>query len=43
MPNHLYQKIVYKLVSQFVVFPIYKMIFKGQLIGKENIPKKVLS
>ena len=41
MKNDSYQKLIYKLVSQFIVFPIYKFIFRGRLIGKENIPKKV--
>ncbi len=40
MKKDFYQKIIYKLVSQFLVFPIYKFLFKGHLIGKENIPKK---
>ena len=40
MKNDFYQKIIYKLVSIFGVFPIYKFVFKGRLIGKENIPKK---
>jgi len=40
MKNDFYQKIIYKLVSIFGVFPIYKFVFKGRLIGKENIPKQ---
>ncbi len=40
MNNDFCQKLIYKLVSQFIVFPIYKFVFKGQLIGKENIPQK---
>ena len=40
MKNDIYQKFIYKLVSQIIVFPIYKFIFKGQLIGRENIPQK---
>ena len=39
MRSEFYQKIVYKLVSQLIVFPIYKFIFKGNLIGRENIPQ----
>ena len=39
MKNYFYQKFIYKLVSRFVVFPIYKILFRGFLIGKENIPK----
>jgi len=41
MKNDSYQKLIYKLVSQLIVFPIYKFIFKGQLIGKENIPENM--
>ena len=40
MENKFYQKLTYKIVSNFLVFPIYKYIFKGLLIGKENIPQK---
>ena len=40
MKNYFYQKFVYQLVSQFIIFPIYKLIFRGHLIGKENIPKQ---
>ena len=40
MKNYFYQKFVYQLVSQFIIFPIYKLIFRGHLIGKENIPQK---
>ena len=40
MKNYFLQKLTYKLVSQLIVFPIYKIIFKGRLIGKENIPKE---
>tara|TARA_B100002051_G_C16648497_1_gene592608 strand:+ start:97 stop:717 length:621 start_codon:yes stop_codon:yes gene_type:complete len=40
MKRYFYQKLVYKLVSQVIVFPIYKLIFRGHLIGRENIPKK---
>ena len=39
MKNDFFQKLVYKLVSQIFVFPIYKFIFKGHLIGKQNIPQ----
>ncbi len=38
--NYLFQKLIYKFVSVFIVFPIYKFIFRGTLIGRENIPKK---
>ena len=40
MNSYIFQKVIYKLVSKFIVFPIYKLIFKGYLIGKENIPQK---
>ena len=40
MKNDFYQKLIYKLVSLLIVLPIYKFIFKGYLIGKENIPQK---
>ena len=38
MKNYFFQKLVYQFVSYVVVFPIYKFIFKGNLVGKENIP-----
>tara|TARA_Y100001970_G_C14136769_1_gene804716 strand:- start:672 stop:1292 length:621 start_codon:yes stop_codon:yes gene_type:complete len=41
MKNDFYQNLTYKFVSQCLVFPIYKFIFRGRLIGKENIPQKV--
>ena len=41
MNNNFYQKIIYKLVSQLVVFPVYKFVFRGQLLGEENIPQNV--
>ena len=40
MENYIFQKLIYQLVSKFFVFPIYKFIFRGHLLGKENIPKK---
>ena len=40
MKSYFYQKLIYQLVSQVVVFPIYKFIFRGKLIGRENIPQK---
>ena len=39
MKNDFYQKLTYKFVSLFFVLPIYKFIFRGYLIGKENIPQ----
>ena len=40
MKNHIIQKLIYELVSKLFVFPIYKIVFKGQLIGRDNIPQK---
>ena len=40
MKNDLFQKIIYQLVSKLLVFPIYKFVFRGYLIGRENIPQK---
>ena len=40
MKSYFYQKLIYQLVSQVVIFPIYKFIFRGKLIGRENIPQK---
>jgi len=40
MKNHIIQKLIYELVSKFFVFPIYKFVFKGHLIGRDNIPQK---
>ena len=40
MKKDFYRKLIYRLVSQIIVFPIYRFVFKGQLIGKENIPQK---
>ena len=39
MKNNFFQKLIYQLVSKFFVLPIYKFVFKGHLIGRENIPK----
>ena len=39
MKKHAIQKIIYELVSKLFVFPIYKFVFKGHLIGKGNIPQ----
>tara|TARA_S200000501_G_C20859604_1_gene759159 strand:- start:2163 stop:2783 length:621 start_codon:yes stop_codon:yes gene_type:complete len=40
MKSTFYQKIIYQFVSQVIIFPIYKLLFRGTLIGRENIPKK---
>ena len=40
MEKDILQKIIYELVSKFFVLPIYKFVFKGNLIGRDNIPQK---
>ena len=40
MKNYVFQKLIYQLVSKLLVFPIYKFVFRGYLIGRENIPQK---
>ena len=40
MRSYFYQKLIYQLVSYVIIFPIYKVIFRGILIGRENIPQK---
>jgi len=40
MKNDVFQKLIYQLVSKLLVFPIYKFVFRGSLIGRENIPQK---
>ena len=40
MEKDIIQKIIYELVSKLFVLPIYKFLFKGNLIGRENIPQK---
>ena len=40
MRNDFFQKLIYQLVSKLFVLPIYKFVFRGHLIGRENIPQK---
>ena len=40
MEKDIIQKVIYELVSKLFVLPIYKCVFKGHLIGRENIPQK---
>ena len=40
MKNDVFQKLIYQLVSKLLVFPIYKFVLRGFLIGRENIPQK---
>ena len=38
--KNVFQKLIYQFVSKVFVLPIYKLILKGHLIGRENIPQK---
>ena len=40
MDNDIFQKLIYQLVSNFFVLPIYKFVFQCHLRGEENIPQK---
>ena len=40
MKNEIFQKLIYQLVSKLFVLPVYKFVFKGQLVGRENIPQR---
>ena len=40
MKNDIFQKLIYQLVSKLFVLPIYNFLFRGHLIGRENIPQK---
>ncbi len=39
MKNHTFQQLIYEIVSKLFIFPIYKFVFKGHLIGRDNIPQ----
>ena len=39
MNNLFIQKLIYKFVSLVIVFPVFKFLFRGKLVGKNNIPK----
>ena len=39
MNSSFFQKVIYKLVSLFFDYPIYRLIFRGNVIGANNIPK----
>jgi 1-acyl-sn-glycerol-3-phosphate acyltransferase len=39
MKNDLFQRLIYQFISNVFVLPIYKFLFKGQLIGRENVPQ----
>ena len=38
MNNLIFEKIVYKFVSICIVFPVFRFLFRGCLIGAHNIP-----
>ncbi len=40
MKNDVFQKLIYQIVSKIFVLPIYKFVFRGHLLGRENIPQK---
>ena len=40
MKNDVFQKLIYQIVSKLFVLPIYKFVFRGHLLGRENIPQK---
>ena len=40
MEKDIIQKLIYEVVSKVFVLPIYKFVFKGNLIGREHIPQK---
>ena len=40
MKNDVFQTLIYQVVSKLFVLPIYKFVFRGHLIGRENIPQK---
>ena len=40
MKNDIFQKLIYQLVSNLFVLPIYKLVFRGHLIGRENSPQE---
>ena len=39
MNKHYREKIIYRIVSYLFVFPIFRFVFRGSVIGLENIPK----
>ena len=39
MKNDIFRRLIYQFVSKIFVLPIYKFIFKGHLVGRENIPQ----
>lgn len=39
MKDRFTQKIIYNFVSYVLVYPVFRFIFRGKVIGLENIPK----
>ena len=39
MKDRFTQKMIYKFVSYILVYPVFRFIFRGKVIGLENIPK----
>ena len=39
MNNLILENIVYKFVSFCIVFPVFRLVFRGYLVGAHNIPK----
>ena len=38
MNNLIFEKLVYKFVSICLVFPVFRLLFRGYLVGAHNIP-----
>ena len=38
MNNLIFEKIVYQFVSRFIVMPVFRILFRGYLVGAHNIP-----
>ena len=39
MKKEFIHRLIYKFVSLIIVFPVYKFIFRGKLVGIDNLPK----
>jgi len=39
MKKEFIHRLIYNFVSLIIVFPVYKFIFRGELIGIDNLPK----
>ena len=38
MSNLFLNKIIYQFISKIIVFPVFKFLFRGELVGVSNIP-----